>query len=54
MTFRTLTRALCLSLATLMPVTTALAQDVKERTIKFASRTRRATRRPKGLKSSPT
>lgn len=36
MTFRTLTRALCLSLATLMPVTTALAQDVKERTIKFA------------------
>jgi tripartite ATP-independent transporter DctP family solute receptor len=33
---RTLSRALCLGIAALLPLTAALAQDVKERSIKFA------------------
>ncbi|MBQ1762559.1 MAG: TRAP transporter substrate-binding protein, partial [Aquincola sp.] len=31
-----LTRTLCIGLATLLPLGAALAQDIKERTIKFA------------------
>lgn len=36
MKLKTLTRALCLSVAALLPVGAALAQDIKERTVKFA------------------
>ena len=50
---KTLTRALAIGLAALLPLSAALAQDIKERTIKFALQNPKGHPLEQGATSSP-